>query len=840
MKIRKLLSGVLASAMLITTVMTPAYAKTFPDTTNHWAKSAIGRLSDYGILKGDNKGNFRPNDSITRAETATMIDNTVSYTAMGTKTFSDVKSTDWFATSVSKLSNAGVITGYENGTFQPNSKISRQDACVMISRAFGFKVSSVATTALDVYTDKASVGTWAKGAVAYMTTNGYIKGSDGKFRPTDPITRAEITTIVDNIIGIYANGGQASYSGDYGKKIAVIKSATVFNGVTLGGAVISPKVTGTVAFNTGTKINGTLYNLSSLATVTKSGAVISSEVDGTVTTPSQGSTSGSSTGSSSSNGLGGGSSSSSSDTYRVVFDANGGEFDNGSETVRVTYSYNERLKGRMPDDPEHDRDYDFVGWFTSQDAADDLDEDELVSNNEPIRRNYTFYAGWDKDGDYDSDDYAEEIGEFSAAKGSNICGLGKKATELMDNVKITANSSSRYTIKGELLYVTDYDEFADEYDSESEGYFLAITYELPRGVDYPEKVTVESSGAGNKKETFDDFDDDEDTYTRVFYIEEDELDDGYLRYDIEFDSREDDFEDVSVKLYLNKLDLSEGDAETVSTETEFVNALYDRNVTTIIVDDEIELEDGETYESRDDAKRVILEQPFTMESNSDVIIKNIEFETKDTLNTFIETRGGKSLTLEDVTIEGEFKTIIEEGLDELVIKDCTFVCDNVSSSVAIDAGKIDTEITGTKIEGFKTGLVYTNIETVLEDNEFVDNTVDIKLNLETDMDNIPDLSGNELTKSKIKFEGDAIEDLCFVDEDDAFVFMIDGSDVTFELFEDCDTIDYESGMTVKVVAREGVSVQIQGVAQDEIDLDGTETNIEIKVGTKTKTIAISK
>ena len=258
------------------------------------------------------------------------------------------------------------------------------------------------------------------------------------------------------------------------------------------------------------------------------------------------------------------------------------------------------------------------------------------------------------------------------------------------------------------------------------------------------------------------------------------------------------------------------------------------------MDDEIELEDDETYESRGDTKRVILEQPFTMESNSDVTIKNIEFETKDKLDTFIETRGGKSLTLEDVTIEGEFKTIIKQGLDKLVIKDCAFVGENVTGSVAIDGGEIDTKITGTKIEGFKTGLVYTNIATVLEDNEFVDNTVDIKLDLETDMDNIPDLSGNDLTKSKIKFEGDAVKDLCFVDQDDAFVFMIDGSDVTFKLFNNCNTIDYESGMSVKVVAREGVSVQIQGVAQDEIDLDGTETNIEIKVGTKTKTITINK
>lgn len=102
MSIKKsLLCGALTLTMLGTMSITP-YAKSFPDASGHWAETAIGRWSDYGVVNGDDQGNFRPGDNITRAETATVLDNLIGYKTKSTKSFSDVSANDWFFDAISK------------------------------------------------------------------------------------------------------------------------------------------------------------------------------------------------------------------------------------------------------------------------------------------------------------------------------------------------------------------------------------------------------------------------------------------------------------------------------------------------------------------------------------------------------------------------------------------------------------------------------------------------------------------------------------------------------------------------------------------------------------------
>ena len=248
MSMKKWISGAVVTAML-GTMMIPAAAKDFPDTNGHWAQAAIGVWSDRGVLNGDDQGNFRPDDSITRAETATVLDNLISYEKQSVKVFSDVKKEDWFALAVSRLYEAGVITGYEDGTIRPTNGVTRQEAAVMIGRALGLDVSGADQSVLNQFSDQGLIQTWARPTVALMLSRGYIQGSDGAFRPEDPITRAELVTILNNMIAIYATEEGGSVSGSYGNKLAVVKSSTTFNGVTLGGLVIGPQVSGKVNLN---------------------------------------------------------------------------------------------------------------------------------------------------------------------------------------------------------------------------------------------------------------------------------------------------------------------------------------------------------------------------------------------------------------------------------------------------------------------------------------------------------------------------------------------------------------------------------------------------------------
>ena len=73
-----------------------------------------------------------------------------------------------------------------------------------------------------------------------MTAAGFIQGNDGNLRPKDAITRAEIVTILDNMIGLYATDA-GTYQDNYGSKLAIIKAGnTAISNSIVGGIVISP------------------------------------------------------------------------------------------------------------------------------------------------------------------------------------------------------------------------------------------------------------------------------------------------------------------------------------------------------------------------------------------------------------------------------------------------------------------------------------------------------------------------------------------------------------------------------------------------------------------------
>ena len=81
--------SLLLAVVMVCALFTPVAAADYADVQGHWAADAISRWSDIGIIQGDGTG-FRPDDAITRAETATIINNVISYIDVADNTFSDV------------------------------------------------------------------------------------------------------------------------------------------------------------------------------------------------------------------------------------------------------------------------------------------------------------------------------------------------------------------------------------------------------------------------------------------------------------------------------------------------------------------------------------------------------------------------------------------------------------------------------------------------------------------------------------------------------------------------------------------------------------------------------
>lgn len=168
----------------------PAQQTGLLDTTNHKP-----------YVSGRGAGQFAPNGTLTRAEAAQMLYALMTEQAhqqydTGSSSFSDVPAGRWYTKAVSTLANVGAITGYDDGTFQPNRAITRAEFVTILS---GVCSTSKTTTSLP-FND---VGDgWYHGFVAKAYANGWTAGySDGGFHPNQVITRAEAVTMLNHVLG---------------------------------------------------------------------------------------------------------------------------------------------------------------------------------------------------------------------------------------------------------------------------------------------------------------------------------------------------------------------------------------------------------------------------------------------------------------------------------------------------------------------------------------------------------------------------------------------------------------------------------------------------------------
>ena len=167
----------------------------FADIANvSWAKEAIEALAENNIISGYEDGSFRPNNSISRAETAKIIVMAFNIEDKETdKAFADVKEDAWYFEYVKKLNANGYMNGYSNDVFGANEGITRQDFVVTLYRVLDKPEPETESKLTDIE----SVSDYAKAAVNYFASKGIVSGfEDGYFRPTDIITRAQVAKII--------------------------------------------------------------------------------------------------------------------------------------------------------------------------------------------------------------------------------------------------------------------------------------------------------------------------------------------------------------------------------------------------------------------------------------------------------------------------------------------------------------------------------------------------------------------------------------------------------------------------------------------------------------------
>ena len=165
----------------------------FRDIKGHWAEKNISRLIKDGAVSGYGDYTFRPNQALTRAEAAALISNAFKLRNTMLPSYTDVARTHWAYASIGLGTRAGVLSGYEDGSFRPDQSVTRAEMAVMIGRAM--KLSEL-PGAVAPFTDVPG-GHWSAPWLRTLLTENIVTGyRDGSFRPNATATRAEFVTML--------------------------------------------------------------------------------------------------------------------------------------------------------------------------------------------------------------------------------------------------------------------------------------------------------------------------------------------------------------------------------------------------------------------------------------------------------------------------------------------------------------------------------------------------------------------------------------------------------------------------------------------------------------------
>ncbi|MBE0447621.1 MAG: S-layer homology domain-containing protein [Actinobacteria bacterium] len=173
--------------------------------SDSWFYAPVKKLSSKNIITGYPDGTFRPNNSITRAEFAVTIAKALDLNTEDTSMYRDING-NRNSGYIGSVSNAGVMTGYPDGTFRPDNKITRAEVASTIVRAYKLGKSWGNYTLFDDTFDH-----WAEQNIRVANQNGIVNGYPSDlFKPNAQATQAEVCAMISRAIyasePIHANG----------------------------------------------------------------------------------------------------------------------------------------------------------------------------------------------------------------------------------------------------------------------------------------------------------------------------------------------------------------------------------------------------------------------------------------------------------------------------------------------------------------------------------------------------------------------------------------------------------------------------------------------------------
>ena len=181
--------------------------KTFDDIQTHWAKASIENMASRLIVNGKSEKQFDANSQVTRAEFASMVVRALGLTKYDHMTnYKDIQSGSWYFDAIQIANQYGLIKGYDDGNFRPDGNITREEATIILGRAMKLtkmdtEISSEeATNVLASLKDNASISSYAKSSVGLLMKYGVMGGFQNRFNAKSNITRAETAATIERFL----------------------------------------------------------------------------------------------------------------------------------------------------------------------------------------------------------------------------------------------------------------------------------------------------------------------------------------------------------------------------------------------------------------------------------------------------------------------------------------------------------------------------------------------------------------------------------------------------------------------------------------------------------------
>ena len=166
---------------------------------NAWYRDAVQYAYDNGLMTGVSDTEFAPEQTTTRAMIVSMLARLEGVESANNAGFADV-SNEWYATAVNWAANVGVVNGYEDGTFKPNTAITREQLAAILMNYAAYKGEDVSARAdLSSYTNQPS--TWATEAMQWAVAEELIIGvTNDELQPQSSATRAQVAAILQRFL----------------------------------------------------------------------------------------------------------------------------------------------------------------------------------------------------------------------------------------------------------------------------------------------------------------------------------------------------------------------------------------------------------------------------------------------------------------------------------------------------------------------------------------------------------------------------------------------------------------------------------------------------------------